>query len=153
MLTSNCFTRSTTNVITTNTSDLEKLVIQITYRSWKQRVYLSTLLKRKWSKNCRNSLKSAAVVKRLLNCVFLWETVSIQDLTQIFRNIKLGFICSTRIWMKKRVVANLPQSEFYLNRNSNLHSALAFERAGLIPRSAILVLNWYKFNEITRLTE
>lgn len=55
--------------------------------------------------------------------------------------------------MKRIVVANLPQSEFYLNRNSNLHSALAFERAGLIPRSAILVLNWYKFNEITRLTE
>jgi len=55
--------------------------------------------------------------------------------------------------MKRRVVPDLPQPEFYLNRNCNLHSALAFERAGLIPRSAVLVLNWYISSEIKRLTE
>lgn len=72
---------------------------------------------------------------------------------QTFRNTKLGFICSKTISMKRRVVANLSQSDFYQNRNSNLHSALAFEREGLIPRSTVLVLNWYKFSEITRLSE
>lgn len=140
-----------TNVITTNTSNSENLDKYQTATARTEYIY-QHYQSASGETNCENSLKQP-LISTDCQTVFFFQKLMVYTSWRKFLEKKLGFICSKTIWMKRRVVANLSQSEFYLNRNSNWHSALAFEREGLTPRSAVPCLNWYKFSEITRLTE